>query len=154
MLRVACLLVVSFALASAACVEQPREVSPETARQELALRGIPYDAQHFVSSASEGDVWAVKLFLAAGMSPDVKDEHGATPLVAAMQLKRDDVARALLQKSQNVNLRDRDGMTPLTRAVERGESDLVALLLARGADANLADKDGWTPLMYAARTGD
>ncbi|HLL73629.1 MAG TPA: hypothetical protein VK363_19480, partial [Pyrinomonadaceae bacterium] len=66
-------------------MRQPSErVRPETARRELALRGINFKEEEFVMRAGEGDVWAVKLFLAAGMSPDVRDARGNRPLTAAM----------------------------------------------------------------------
>lgn len=142
------------ALASVGCDETPRRASPETARRELALRGIAFDAKQFVVYAADGDVWAVRLFLASGMSPDVKDERGVTPLVAAMTAEQDKVALVLLERDQNVNVLDRGGMTPLTRAVDRAQVGLVKLLIARGANLNLPDRDGWTPLMFAARQPD
>jgi ankyrin repeat protein len=148
------LLLALLALATVGCDRTQRRVSPETARSELAMRGIAFDAKQFVLYAADGDVWAVRLFLAAGMSPDVKDERGATPLVAAMMAEQYKVALALLEKNQNVNVLDRGGMTPLTRAVDRGQNDLVKLMIARGADLNLPDRDGWTPLMFAARRAD
>ena len=96
-----------------------------------------YRLDHEVESGAEGtlwratrveggDVWAVKLFVAAGMSPDVKDEKGTTPLVAAMQRQHDDAARALLEKSQNVNLRDLD------QRFADGDEVTPATLKARG----------------------
>src|SRR5918997_240768 len=83
-----------------------REVPPETARQELALRGIPFKEKNFVQSATHGDEWAVRLFLAAGMSPGVKDEAGQTPLLAAVNAEQYKLVRLMLAKKPDVNKRD------------------------------------------------
>src|SRR5918998_325420 len=86
--RAAALLLAAAALALAGGCggggRKPRAVSPQAARMELGLRGIPFKEKNFVESAAEGDEWAVRLFLAAGMSPDVRDERGQTPLQAAI----------------------------------------------------------------------
>jgi hypothetical protein len=114
--------VLSLCLASANCARQPRaQVSPETARRELALRGINFKEKEFVMHAGNGDAWAVRLFLAAGMSPDVKDERGATPLTAAMINSQKSVVKILLDKNANPNVLDRDGKTPLIRAAQAAD---------------------------------
>ncbi len=58
--------------------------SPETARAELSRLSLPYTANAFVQAARQGDMHAVKLFLAAGMDSNVKDDEKATALQEAM----------------------------------------------------------------------
>ena len=58
-------------------------MSPDTARRELFLRGHDYNEKHFLAIVAEGDVVAAKLFLAAGMSAEVRNEQGETPLILA-----------------------------------------------------------------------
>lgn len=75
----------------AACAQ-----SPESARRELEQRrNVEYSEASFVDQAGKGDVWAVKLFLQAGMAPDVKNSKGITPLMAATLADRTEVAKLL-----------------------------------------------------------
>jgi ankyrin repeat protein len=142
-------------VACAGCARQPREnVNPETARRELALRGIDFKEAEFVRYAGEGDAWAVKLFLAAGMSPDVRGERGDRPLTAAIARSQKSVAKLLLERNADPNVLDRDGKTPLIRAAQAGDKELVRLLLDRRADVNMRSIDSFTPFAYALRHTD
>jgi hypothetical protein len=47
--------------------------SPEAARLTLSQLALPYTTDTFINSVKQGDVYAVKLFLAAGMDPNATD---------------------------------------------------------------------------------
>jgi ankyrin repeat protein len=125
--------------------------APQTPRDELAARNIPFTVEAFLRSAETGDLTAVNLFLAAGMDPNVKDRYGGTALRYAAAKGHLAVVQALLDKGADVNVQDTDGFTPLRYAVYNGHTEVVRALLDKGADVNVADKWGWTPLMIAPR---
>jgi len=127
--------------------------TPETPREQLAARNLSYSEATFLASAEKGDLVAVNLFLAAGMSPNVKDQYGGTALRYAASKGHLDVVQALLDKGADINVKDVDDFTPLRYAAYYGHADVVRLLLDRGADVNAKDRWGGTPLTVAAGSG-
>jgi ankyrin repeat protein len=73
----------------------PDILTPEGAREKIAVLGIPYTIDEFVGCARESDVVAVKLFLTAGMNPNAKDKDGVTALAAASEAGHNDVMAVL-----------------------------------------------------------
>ena len=122
-------------------------------------------------AAGNGDVAEVRALLSrGGVSPDVRDEEGQTPLMriagAHRQTIRDErqyiprVAHAcgnlLLDHGAAVNARDPGARTALLIAMggyasEHGvtgaDEGVARLLIARGADVNAQDNEGWSPLL-------
>ena len=105
--------------------------SPEDARKELGKMNIPYSEVSFIESAANGDMMAVKLFLAAGM--DVNSEDGAA-LVYAAQKGRTEIVKALLDADADINKG-----TPLIAAIQANQFEIVKLLLDKGADVNVGN---------------
>jgi ankyrin repeat protein len=86
--------------------------------------------------------------LAAGADPNIADDGGYTPLMAALDV---DIARQLLDGGADVNAHSHRGDTALSLAVSAAEgAALVALLLEHGADVAASRNDGWNALMVAA----
>ena len=106
-----------------------RQVDPDTARRELFLRGYSYKEEVFLDSAKDGDVIGVKLFLYAGMSPEVKNQDGETPLLLAARNDHASAVRALLERGADPNAKDKKGVTPLMRAVLKGSVETVRTVL-------------------------
>ena len=126
-------------------------------------------------AATEGNIAAVKWYLAAGVDVDVKNKYGSTPLhlavvyagIAETAIKqgdggfsRDDVfdlketVKLLIAKGADVNAKEEDGKTPLYYAVHwRSAPSLVELLIDKGADVNENYGNGKTPLHHAAFRG-
>jgi|GEM_PF-6602260 len=75
------------------------------------------------------------------------------PLVAAVQTRRPDLVKHLLDKGAKVNVQTSDGKTPLHYAVWSGQQDLVDMLLANRANVAVKDVDGKTPLTLATQFG-
>jgi hypothetical protein len=71
-------LIASFLILLLACGK-----SPEDARKELGQMNIEYSEASFLKCSERGDILAVKLFLASGMGPNIKDKDGMTPLMKA-----------------------------------------------------------------------
>ncbi len=122
----------------------PRDV----ARAELDRIPLPYTPSALVESAKEGNLEAVKLFLAAGMNPNSKREEGEernTALMYAARYGHLEIAKVLLKAKANVNERNnrsenQSGATALEWAVATrfvpDNSDLIRLLLDNGSDAD------------------
>src|SRR3954470_5513084 len=130
-----------------------RDIGPDTARRELFLRGYAYKEPDFLNAAKEGREAGVKLFLIAGMSPEVRNQEGETPLLLAARFDHAKAARALLERGADVNGRDRRGFTPLMRAVLNGSEEAVRTILEFKPDLGAQTTDpetlGSTALMYA-----
>ena len=129
--------------------------SQEEARKQLGQMNIKFTEDSFVTRARDGNLGAVKLFLQAGMKPDVTNAAGDTPLLVAVKFGRQDVAETLLARGADPNLAGkRYGVTPLIWASTKGFTGIMNLLLAKGANVNGADeKIGMTALMSAAVWG-
>jgi ankyrin repeat protein len=103
-----------------------------------------------------GDLEPVRLLLAGGADPNLRNEVKATALMWAV----DDFekTRLLLEAGADVNARSDDSRTPLLIAAGlSGSNAVVKLLLDRGADPSAKSPTGRgyaTVLSEAARTGD
>jgi ankyrin repeat protein len=107
-----------------------------------------------------------------------RDKQGFSPLMLALERRRQDMADALTQASLNLDLfeaatlgqawrleqllkadpmlamaANADGRSALHLAALFGHADAAALLLKRGAPKRIRDKDGLTPLDLALRGG-
>ena len=85
-----------------------------------------------------GDVEAVRRELAAGVSPDLKEQiisrANHPPLMVAAQHEQLEITLLLIEAGADVNLMDLfGGWSPLIIACQRGNEAIVAALLAAGA---------------------
>jgi ankyrin repeat protein len=81
-----------------------------------ARLGYEATAGGLFRAAVHGDQAAVEGSLRAGMSPDIQDDDGDTPLVLAAATGRSGIVDLLLRSGANPDLGGRDGMTPLMMA--------------------------------------
>jgi hypothetical protein len=89
----------------------------------------------------------------AGCKPG--DSFKTTPLICAIEQKKTEIVKILLDKGADLEKREEFGSTPLITASGRS-IEIVQMLLDRGADVNgrgTGLRDGWTPLMEAAAVG-
>jgi hypothetical protein len=142
-------------------VNQEPSVNPtaEPAAEELAARAkleqrkIPYTEAAFARAVEEGDTGTVDLFLASGMSPEVRDADGRTLLISAASRGSNNISEKLLGKGADVNARDANGSTALMESAEGDHKDTTKVLLENGADVDLIDNAGRTALIRAASRG-
>lgn len=127
--------------------------SRDAARGELAQKGIPYSEDVFLEKVKRGDVETIKLFLAAGMNADVRDQKGDTALMDAIVASSDAVAEVLLKGGANVDARTKTGSTALHLISLTGNNLIGQLLLKNHAEVNGKTDAGETPLMIAALRG-
>ncbi|EEB06757.1 hypothetical protein SJAG_01812 [Schizosaccharomyces japonicus yFS275] len=64
-------------------------------------------------AASDGKIDVVLKHLEAGVSPNVLDENGYTPMHAAASYGHKELLKLLVERGGNVNVCDNDGETPL-----------------------------------------
>jgi hypothetical protein len=104
-------------------------------------------------AATTGDTDALHSLLGLGTSPDVADDTGLTPLMAASYAGMVPAQKVLLNSGAQVDATDSSGYTALMFACNAGQTDCVRLLIKRGADVNCGDNDLSTPIMFAAQHG-
>ncbi|GKS64672.1 hypothetical protein YTPLAS72_19760 [Nitrospira sp.] len=106
-------------------------------------------------AVAEGNILRVQTFLEQGVSTQVADEQGNTPIFMAAKNGHRDVVALLLEQGDPVNPTSQAGITPLFVAGQERRVDVLALLLEKGADVNVqAPMGGVTLLHIAAFRGD
>lgn len=128
--------------------------NPEDVQRELKELGINYNEASFLETVEEGDSVATRLFLEAGMNPNIKTEPGLSALMVAAQNGHVAVMENLLAGGADIAYRTNFGDSVLKRAATTGQTRVVEYLLDQHrVDINLADEDGNTPLSIAALRG-
>ena len=85
------------------------------------------------AAAEEGDVEAVKGYLAIDVNVDARDEvHAGTPLHFAAFRGRKEVAELLINEGADVNAKNQADATPLDKAIEKNWDETVDLLYKHG----------------------
>ncbi|MFU8892057.1 MAG: ankyrin repeat domain-containing protein [Luteolibacter sp.] len=125
----------------------------ELAVDELAQAGYAMTADGWIRACSEGDVQAVRSFIAAGIDLETRDEDGNTGAHSAAANGREDVLKLLLDRGIAVDVLGENQRTPLMAAVLADHPGMVRWLLRQGADVKLRDADEFSPLMLAVREG-
>ena len=108
----------------------------------LAVRNMDFDMAHFL--------------LAEGADVNFRGPPGTrqeTPLLLAVSLGSEIMARLLIEGGADLESKDRNERTPLSWAVEKGHEALVELLVEKRADPESKDVNGRTPLSWAAGKG-
>ncbi len=118
----------------------------------LGLLGCRREAA-ILEAARWGDVETVAELLHEGVSLDVRDEWGNTPIHLAARRAHGGapVVNLLLTNGASVSCRNGSGWTPLHVAVDPA---VAKLLITHGADVNARDRNGQTPLHAAVTTHD
>lgn len=122
-----------------------------------------------VRAAKAGDVEMIQLLLEFNANPNLWNQPGYTPLMAASGLGsssldhrakfRDEQrgiesARLLLAAGARLDIKDSQGRTALNGAVQSDWPAFVRFLIEAGADINAEDNRGYTALDHAlGRTG-
>jgi hypothetical protein len=92
--------------------------------------------------------------LAAGASPNARDELGFAMVHDAAMAGACDAVELLAQRGADLSAGDAEtGWTALHWAVQRGDMKMVQLLLDKGADASRPDARGRTPIRLANESG-
>lgn len=111
---------------------KPKSPPPADRRAEARVRlgqmSVAFTKEAFLRSVEDGDIDAVKLFLAAGMDPNAENEKGVRALSLAIRQKHHQVIDALLKAKASVN------GGPLSYAATPDRKDILLVLLKQGPD--------------------
>ncbi|KAF3335276.1 Acyl-CoA-binding domain-containing protein 2 [Carex littledalei] len=110
-----------------------------TARAKCSL-----DAIHI--AAREGARDDLLKQLDSGVSVNLKEGEGRTPLHWAVDRGHVDIVKELLKTHADVNAKDNEGQTPLHYAVVCDRETISELLVKHGADPQISDNDGNSPV--------
>lgn len=105
---------------------------------------------HIAAAGGRKDV--VAFLLSAGSRVDAKTREG-TPLILAVMMGHQKVARLLIESGADVNASDQHGYTPLHFAASQGQVAVAELLIAHGGRGDAKAKNGKTPLCLARTKG-
>jgi ankyrin repeat protein len=136
----------------------PKELKTQDGQMNLwvprlapGLQDIKREEKNLVKAAEQGDAVTVDEFIAVRKGLDSPDSNQRTPLMAALQAQKGDMALKLLSAGAALNQKDKDGWTPLMFALGFSMPDFAKTLIERGVDLTGASISGWTPLHLAAR---
>ena len=103
--------------------------------QELGfIRDYAIDDDGFFDQIKAGNLEVVKLFLAVGVNPDVRDMQDMwqrNALLVAAEEGQAEIVKALVEAGADVGVKDKVGRTPLVVAVQREHDAVVGVLLNR-----------------------
>jgi hypothetical protein len=103
-------------------------------------------------ATKRGDATYVRYLLAKGADPNLRDGHGDTPMLLAVQVAQPEIVAILATAKANANLGNSGGETPLIRAVQRRDLALVRAVLAAGGNPDQTDNvAGMSARDYATR---
>ncbi len=102
-------------------------------------------------AVAEGEIERMKELLETGVSLEIADNSGFTPLHIAIWKEQEEAAKLLIEQGANVNARIRGplGWAPIEEAARFGLVDTISLLLKHGADINSRTRTDVTPLHLA-----
>jgi ankyrin repeat protein len=135
-------------------------------------RMLTIGASALLRAAKALDAPAIELMLRKGGNPNLPQNRGISPILAAagvgsvdadtrgwfitedVEQRAIDSLDLLLKAGGNIQARDDSGMTPLHGAAFWGWNDVVKFLVSKGADVNAKENRGYTPYDSAlGRTG-
>ena len=110
-----------------------------------------YDSIH--DAAAAGSARSIIAFIQQGVSVNLKDSNGRTPLIIASDAGKNRVISILLDQGANLNEQDSDGNTALHLAAMKGYSRVVSDLISSGANSNIKNKEGLSAKELAEKKG-
>src|SRR5262245_52190727 len=129
--------------------DKQEPIGRDAARIKLGQLSLPFTDEAFLESAANGDVYAIKLFLAAGMNPNVADRTGMTALMWAAGNGSAEMVEALLKAKADVSKRDSRGSTAVSFGAVSGSPSILRALLNSRVDPEIVNG----AFIVAARRG-
>ena len=142
--------------AEAPMADAPAAGDATALKRQLGTLGYEFRPEAFFQAIGDRNEAAVKLFMQAGMSPNVKNDQGRYALNHAVLFCGQDAATAsavviaLVKGKGDVKTKDPDNKTtPLVGAVQSCNIDAVQALIAAGSDLSAQSAGGMTALQLA-----
>jgi len=123
--------------------------------KELSKKKVVYSRKNFLESIIKNDMDTVKLFLNAGMNPNVEGDDNMTALHYAADKGFKQIVDLLISNKANVNAKNKFGQTPILLATMKCDKEIIKTLISSDADVNI--KGSYyddTPLLAAVRCND
>lgn len=114
---------------------------------------ITQSEKQLLCAAQQGHSRQVAQLLQQGVSIEVRNQYGQTPLLLATRYHHLTTARLLIEAGADVNAKDKIKDSPYLYAGAAGYHQLLALMLAYGADLRSTNRYGGTALIPAAERG-
>lgn len=111
--------------------------------EEESGNELKMDAIH--GFAREGEVENLLKCVEGGVSVNIKDSEGRTPLHWSVDRGHFNVTELLVGRNADVNAKDDDGQTPLHYATVCEREAIAEFLVKHNADINVKDNDGNSP---------
>jgi len=99
------------------------------------------------------DLTWTQFLLQEGANPNIADNRGRTPLIAAAQIGFIEGVQALVDAGARMDIANETGETPLIAAVHSRNIELIEVLVKAGADPDRADNAGRSARDYASMPG-
>ncbi|XP_022723312.1 acyl-CoA-binding domain-containing protein 1-like isoform X2 [Durio zibethinus] len=112
--------------------------------EEESGNELKMDAIH--AFAREGELDNLLKCIESGVSVNLLDSEGRTPLHWAVDRGHLKITEALISRNADVNAKDNEGQTPLHYAVVCERKDIAEFLVKQNADKDMKDVDGNTPV--------
>ncbi|XVF10106.1 hypothetical protein REPUB_Repub07fG0154400 [Reevesia pubescens] len=114
------------------------------AYEEESGNELKMDAIH--AFAREGELNNLLKCIESGVSVNLLDGEGRTPLHWAVDRGHLKITEALVSRNADVNAKDNEGQTPLHYAVVCEREDIAEFLVKQNADKDMKDVDGNSPV--------
>ncbi len=99
------------------------------------------------------DITWTRWLLQEGANPNVADNRGRTPLIAASEIGFLEAIEVLVRRGARVDVANQAGETPLIAAIHSRNVELIEVLLEAGANPDLTDNTGRSARDYARERG-
>lgn len=117
--------------------------------QKFAQLKIEKTTESFIKAIKKGDVEVVRLFLDAGMDPNV-NYYNAYPIYYAVKANKNDIVELLLERGAHAGI---GFEAPVLWALKNKNDDMAKLLIENGARINYTDYFTGKTLIYYAVKG-
>ncbi|KAF3223692.1 hypothetical protein TWF679_000129 [Orbilia oligospora] len=118
-----------------------------------SLEGDDRRRTALLCAAANGNGDIVRTLVRAGIDLELKNNAGATPLMAAIYFNYKGIAEFLIVNGASLETRTEYGETPLSIAALGGREEIVQLLIHHKANLEAKDDNIQTPLSIAAKNG-
>ncbi|WP_020406233.1 ankyrin repeat domain-containing protein [Hahella ganghwensis] len=127
--------------------QSPAEISNYLSRQTEEL------IDYYFAAARVGDLELMEAFRSSGISLNLRNHKGYTPLMVAAYNGQEVMVDYLLQYGADACAEDKRGNTALMAAVFRGELRISKRLISADCNPDQTNKRGMTAAMFAALFG-
>ncbi|CAH1269565.1 PPP1R16B [Branchiostoma lanceolatum] len=127
-------------------LDKKNKKKKDVPKQEKSKKRLKFvDTVTLLDSAARDDVHEVAELLKSGVSPDMTNSDGLTPLHQCCIEGSEEMMKVLVEAGANVNAVDCELWTPLHAAATCGHINLVRYLINNGADVLAVNADGNMP---------